>query len=147
MARTRRTRSRAVTRQALKKMLQAKKAELLTKIREEMASHREADAETDRKKGGLSITDRLPLVTDEEIGYAVVGRRAEMLAQIDLALKKMDEGTYGRCEACEGEIALARLKAHPFAVRCTACQEAWERERERGVSAGEGASPPELEEP
>lgn len=147
MARIQRTRSRVVTRQGLRKMLLAKKAELLTKIRDEMASRREADAETDSKKGGLSLTDRLPQVADEEIDYEVVGRRAEMLAQIDLALKKMEDGTYGRCEACDGEIAPARLRAHPFAVRCTACQEAWEREREREVAVGEGASPPELEEP
>jgi len=131
----------------LKKMLLAKKAQLLAKIREEMASRREGDAETEGRKGGLSVTDRLPLVTDEEIDYAVVNRRAEMLAQIDLALKKMEEGTYGRCEVCEGAITPARLRAHPFAVRCTACQEAWERERERQAPVGGGAGLPELEEP
>jgi len=128
-------------------MLLTKKAQLQAKIREEVASRREGDTGTERKKGDISVADRLPLVADEEIDYAVVDRRAEMLAQIELALKKMDEGTYGRCEACEGEIAPARLKAHPFAVRCTACQEAWERERDREVPAGEGASAPDIEEP
>jgi len=35
------------------------------------------------------------------------------------------------CEACEEEIAPARLRAHPFAVRCTRCQEIWERDQSR----------------
>jgi DnaK suppressor protein len=65
------------------------------------------------------------------MGFAVADRRAGMLAQVDLALKKMEEGTYGRCEVCEEEIAPARLRAHPFAVRCTRCQEAWERDQTR----------------
>lgn len=134
MARTHKTGSRPVTRRGLKKMLLAKKAQLLAKLREEMASHRGGDAGSDEKKGSLSLSDRLPLGHDEEIEYAVVDRRAEMLTQIEMALKKMEEGTYGRCEVCDGEIKPARLTAHPFAVRCTACQEAWERERQTAAS-------------
>ena len=65
------------------------------------------------------------------MGFAVADRRAEMLVQIDLALKKMEEGNYGRCEICEEPINVLRLRAHPFAVRCTRCQEAWERDQTR----------------
>lgn len=133
-ARAHRAGSRSVAQRGLKKMLLAKRAQLLAKLREEMASRREGNAGIDGKKGSLSLSDRLPLGHDEEIEYAVVDRRAEMLTQIEMALKKMEEGTYGRCEACEGEIKPARLKAHPFAVRCTACQEAWERERQIAAS-------------
>src|SRR5215510_7084231 len=64
------------------------------------------------------------------------GPTVGMLAQVDLALKKMEEGSYGRCEACEEEIAPARLRAHPFAVRCTRCQEIWERDQSRAEAGG-----------
>jgi DnaK suppressor protein len=57
-----------------------------------------------------------------------------MLVQIDLALKKMEEGNYGRCEVCEEPINVLRLRVHPFAVRCTRCQEAWERDQSRAES-------------
>jgi hypothetical protein len=52
----------------------------------------------------MPFGDRPTLSPDDEMGFAVADRRAGMLAQA-LALKKMDEGTYGRCEACEEEIA------------------------------------------
>ncbi len=64
---------------------------------------------------------------EAEIGYEVVDHRAHILAQIELALRKLEEGTYGRCEMCEDAIPPARLQALPFAVRCTRCQEEWER--------------------
>jgi DnaK suppressor protein len=43
--------------------------------------------------------------------------------QLDQALRKLDEGTYGLCEDCGGQISEARLKVLPFAQRCVACQE------------------------
>jgi DnaK suppressor protein len=82
------------------------------------------------------------LTTDDEMEFAVADRRAGMLAQVDLALKKMDEGTYGRCEACDEPIHPMRLRAHPFAIRCTRCQEAWEREQ-----SGAGGIRPEMPAP
>lgn len=45
------------------------------------------------------------------------------LAEVEAALAKMDEGTYGTCEDCGQEIAEARLEARPLSVRCVACAE------------------------
>ncbi len=112
----------------LKALLLAKRAELVARLSEDRADHRETVVE---KIEGTPFGDRPALSPEAEMGFAMADRRAGMLAQIDLALKKMEEGTYGRCEACEGEISFARLRAHPFAVRCTRCQEAWEREQAR----------------
>ena len=39
------------------------------------------------------------------------------------ALAKLADGTYGDCETCQGLIPIARLKAVPYARRCLACQE------------------------
>jgi RNA polymerase-binding transcription factor len=49
-------------------------------------------------------------------------------ALVRAALERMEAGTYGQCEDCEGVIPAARLQALPYAVTCIACA----RERERG---------------
>ena len=114
----------------LRALLLDKRAVLVTKLREEREGRFEANAQREKIEG-TPFGDRPGLSPDDEMGFAVADRRAGMLAQIELALKKMDEGTYGRCESCEEEIKAARLRAQPFAVRCTRCQEAWERDQSR----------------
>jgi DnaK suppressor protein len=51
------------------------------------------------------------------------------MAEIDRALEKLDEGTYGTCDDCGRQIPVARLRAVPWATRCVSCQT--EREQER----------------
>jgi DnaK suppressor protein len=127
----------------LRASLLRKRAELVTKLREEREGRIEANAQREKVEG-TPFGDRPALSPDDEMGFAVADRRAGMLAQIDLALKKMDEGTYGRCEVCEEEINPARLRAHPFAVRCTRCQEAWEKDQSRvDFGTGRGRAPSE----
>ena len=46
--------------------------------------------------------------------------------QIDAALDQLRRHEYGRCSVCARPIALARLKALPFATRCVPCQSARE---------------------
>lgn len=121
--------SLAATQEDIRRLLLAKRAELASKLREEREGRREGAQR--EKIEGTPFGDRPALSPDDELGFAVADRRAGMLAQIDLALKKMDEGTYGRCEVCEEPINLVRLRVHPFAVRCTRCQEAWERDQSR----------------
>ena len=59
------------------------------------------------------------------------------LKQIETAIKKMADGSYGICEMCEKNIPLARLNALPYAALCISCQtkvetlgEDWNREEE-----------------
>jgi DnaK suppressor protein len=128
----------------LRSMLLAKRGELIAKLREEREGRR--DGGQREKIEGTPFGDRPGLSPDDEMGFAVADRRAEMLAQIDLALKKLEEGNYGRCEVCEEPINVKRLRAHPFAVRCTRCQEAWEREQSRPDN-GTGRQRPGADEP
>ena len=130
MARARSGKGPTAVQAELRSLLLSKRAELAKKLREEREGRIEATTQREKIEG-TPFGDRPALSPDDEMGFAVADRRAGMLAQIDLALKKMDEGTYGRCEVCEEEIKPARLRAHPFAVRCTRCQEAWERDQSR----------------
>jgi RNA polymerase-binding transcription factor len=52
---------------------------------------------------------------------ALVGTLRDTLNDIDAALAKFENGTYGRCEVCGGPIAEARLEAMPAARTCITC--------------------------
>ena len=58
-----------------------------------------------------------------DIELALIQMKAETLNSIDAALHRIEEGNYGYCFECGGEIAEARLRALPFAVRCRGCEE------------------------
>jgi DnaK suppressor protein len=57
--------------------------------------------------------------------------KAETLTKINDALNRLEEGTYGYCAECGGEISDKRLRALPFAVRCKECEEGRELAAER----------------
>ena len=51
-----------------------------------------------------------------------------LIDQINAALKRLDNGTYGTCERCERPIEPERLVARPYAEYCLHCQETVEQE-------------------
>jgi DnaK suppressor protein len=57
---------------------------------------------------------------------ALLEARTQERIQLDEALRRLDEGTYGICEDCDAPISPARLRALPFARRCVGCQEQYE---------------------
>ena len=52
-----------------------------------------------------------------------------VLFQIDRALGKLQDGTYGQCESCAEMITTGRLKASPFSTLCVGCKEEQEDPR------------------
>ena len=54
--------------------------------------------------------------------FAVMEMESETLRQIDEAIQRLDDGTYGICGDCDEAISEARLKALPFATVCRDCQ-------------------------
>ena len=59
---------------------------------------------------------------DREMGLRILQRENELVSNLESALKRVDEGTYGICEKCDEEITLARLKARPVTTLCIVCQ-------------------------
>ena len=55
-------------------------------------------------------------------------REKYYLSKIDKALKKIESGTFGICEACDEEIAPKRLEARPVTTLCIRCKEEQEME-------------------
>jgi DnaK suppressor protein len=59
---------------------------------------------------------------EQGLDLAVLQLKAETCRDIEGALRRIQAGTFGRCESCGGVIPAARLQALPFAVRCRDCQ-------------------------
>lgn len=64
---------------------------------------------------------------------AQIERSKERVLDIDAALIRVDEGTYGTCERCANEISDARLEAIPAARLCITCASAADSSRRWGI--------------
>ena len=52
---------------------------------------------------------------------AILGQTRDHLAQIDSALERLADGSYGVCTTCGRDIPLARLDARPYSTQCVIC--------------------------
>jgi len=62
-----------------------------------------------------------------DLDHADLSRDAAELRALDAARERMQEGRYGVCVDCGGDIPFARLQANPGAERCITCQEKYEK--------------------
>jgi len=73
------------------------------------------------------LADTATETYDRELDYSLEENSEHVLAEIDAALKRIEDGTYGICTNRGEEIPVERLEARPYATLCIDCQ----RERER----------------
>jgi len=73
------------------------------------------------------IADRASLETDRSLELRTRDRERKLIARIDDALQRIDEGTYGVCEETSEPIRLRRLEARPIATLSIEAQERHER--------------------
>jgi DnaK suppressor protein len=66
-------------------------------------------------------------VFDQQRDLALRERSLQHLVQVDAALARLDDGTFGLCLRCGRQIAQARLEALPWAAHCIECQTAIDR--------------------
>jgi DnaK suppressor protein len=123
----------------LRTVLERRRAELVHDLDLEIRSIR-TGGNSDRHVLDAAETSEVDIQSD--IGVALIQLKAETLKNIDAALRRIEEGTYGNCCECGAEIAEARLRALPFALRCRQCEQLREAadERERSL-ARRGTSP------
>jgi RNA polymerase-binding transcription factor len=107
----------------MREQLLEMKAKLLAEIDSTLRAEREGN-----KDEGMDTYDLASEERDREINFILSDRDRVKLKQIDDALERMDEGTYGVCESCGLEIAEERLEAMPFSRLCRDCQQDEERE-------------------
>ena len=123
----------------LKQMLEDRRRELMNVVQGKMRDVR-TDSAKDREVLDQGETSEVDI--QEDIEFALIQMKSETLNKINEALRRVDEGTYGNCFECGEEIAEARLRALPFAVRCKDCEEAREtaEQRERQMAQRRGSS-------
>ncbi len=64
---------------------------------------------------------------DREFSLGLASNERQSLYELDDAIKKIEEGTFGICEECKSLITKTRLKVVPFARLCVKCQEKKEK--------------------
>src|ERR1044072_388349 len=123
----------------LKKMLEDRRRELLNSVHEKI---RDARADGNKERDVLDQGESSEVDIQEDIEFALIQMKSETLNTVDAALRRLEEKTYGDCFECGEEIAEARLRALPFAVRCKDCEEAREtaERRERAAAQKRGSS-------
>ena len=115
-----------------RKQLEAQRAQLLDEARRKIAASEEGLGPISQTK----ITDEEGLAdAAAEVEVAMTMRENQELQEIDAALSRIKDGSYGACADCGNDISQARLNATPAARRCLPCQEKYEQSltRKAGV--------------
>lgn len=116
----------------LKEILDEEKRRILRHL-EELSDSSTADLDS---PAGDSV-DIAALEINQNALQKIGKREVNHLKKIDNALRKIAEGTYGECESCGEEIAVARLMARPVAQLCIDCKTDQENEERRYSDRGE----------
>ena len=82
------------------------------------------DNALNKEKSPTIPSDMADVGTDafaQELTLGLLGSEKDTLDQIEAAIERIDNGSYGRCETCGGKIPKARLEAIPYAAQCVRC--------------------------
>lgn len=111
------------------RLLQERKREILTEAERALG--------TMNKRPGESYadpTDRAAVESDRNFLLRMRDRERKLLSKIDEAFARIEDGSYGRCEECGGEIGIERLKARPVTTLCITCKAAQEARERQGLA-------------
>jgi RNA polymerase-binding protein DksA len=73
------------------------------------------------------MADTATATFDRELDYTLEDNSGHVLAEIDAALRRLDDGTFGTCRSCGKPIDEERLNALPWAMKCIDCKRRDER--------------------
>lgn len=113
-----------------KKIILARKEDILDDIKhvsEDTLKKTQKDAAGDISGYAYHMADVATDTYDREFSLGLASNEREILYELDDALKKIEEGSFGICEQCKSLITKIRLKAVPQARLCVKCQEKKEK--------------------
>ena len=108
-------------REYFRKKLESWKDEILRESRETLENLQE------ESQNHPDMADRASSESDRALELRTRDRQRKLIAKIDAALKRIDDGTYGYCEETGDPIGIARLDARPIATLSLEAQESHER--------------------
>jgi DnaK suppressor protein len=111
------------------------------KLRKQLLEQREFIADELKSHGGMMEAgamreyrdpqDQAAAISAMWVSDRIAGDDGNLLEKIDLALQRLDDGTYDVCARCGGKIPVERLLAKPSASLCVTCQEKKDAENGR----------------
>jgi DnaK suppressor protein len=105
--------------------LTAKEVELMTELQNRDGLTTEVQAE---------FGDQIQNALECEMVIEALDRSSALLREVQAALARVKDGTYGLCLQCEETISASRLAAVPWASFCIHCQEQQDRNRANGFA-------------
>ena len=109
---------------SFRKLLDERRQELMTE------ASRTVDGMGENREQFPDPTDRASLEGNRNLMLRIRDRERKLITKIDEALGRIDDGSYGKCEECDADIGIERLRARPVTTLCIDCkslQEAQER--------------------
>jgi DnaK suppressor protein len=98
---------------------------------QEILERKEAELDRElRKRDGIAIEksadqmDEIQYMSERELAIRNVDRESHLLRQVKAALRRIHDGSFGKCIECDWAMSPKRLAALPWASRCIECQEA-----------------------
>ena len=122
--------------------------ERLVKRRQALRSYLAGEVNELRDQSQAGVGDEIDFSVDSEhaaLRSQLADFESRELKQIDSALERIEEGRYGRCDSCNHQIGVERLRAVPYVADCIECARKAERQAER--RAGSAWDAYELPEP
>ena len=115
-------------------LLLAKRAEIVGKIdtiKKTAMNTTITEASGDLSTHSYHMADQGTDAEEREKSFYFASKSGRFLYHIDEALRRIAEGTYGKCITCGQDISAARLEAVPHARLCISCKEKEEQEKVR----------------
>jgi len=115
-----------------KKLLEARKAELLDGMSETMRSQIQTtirESTGDISSYSYHMADQGTDAMEREMAFMFASKSGRLVYHIDEALRRIEDGSYGKCFKCKKQISAARLKAVPHARFCIECKSAEEEKK------------------
>lgn len=113
-----------------KKLVLEKKDEILADIKhisDDTLKKSQKEASGDISGYTYHMADVATDNYDREFSLGIASNERKFIYELDDALKRIEDGTFGTCEDCKGLIAKNRLKVVPYARLCVKCQEKREK--------------------
>jgi DnaK suppressor protein len=106
----------------MKQRLEAKRVELVRNMAGLTEAHPEPEGSIDLNEGPRDLEDRSIDVQETQQEKEILDNEQDLLNQVNAALQRIEQGTYGICENCGQPINEKRLEALPWASLCLKCQ-------------------------
>jgi DnaK suppressor protein len=118
-----------------KELILKKKQELLAELgylEAASMSVTSKDQAGDLSSYSFHMADQGSDTMEREMAFTLASREGRYLHHLNEALERIENGTYGKCRSCGGEIGRPRLEAVPHATQCIKCKNK-EEKKQRGL--------------